>query len=76
MDGSLVYLIVAAVGLAVVSGFWYSYYQSVQALRAHDRETARLMEEAIANLRTSGAPDETISAAQYKLDQFRATHRT
>lgn len=76
MDSSLLYLIVAAVGLAVVSGFWYSYYQSVKALRAHDRETARIMEQAIAELASAGAPAETIHAAQQKLDQFRATHRT
>ncbi|MES2524903.1 MAG: hypothetical protein V4617_19550 [Gemmatimonadota bacterium] len=76
MTSGMLYTIVAAVGLAVVCGVWYSYYQSVKALRAHDRETARLMEQGIADLRAEGAPAETIAAAQQKLDQFRATHRT
>lgn len=67
-------LILVALALAVVAGFWYSYYQSVQKLRAHDRETARMMEQQLEALLSAGAPAERVSDARAKLDAFRAKH--
>jgi hypothetical protein len=68
-------LIIAAIGLAIVAGAWYSYYQSVKKLRAHDRETVRLMEHDLEQLRRSGAPSHDIDAFQKRIDEFRAKNK-
>jgi flagellar basal body-associated protein FliL len=67
-------LILVALALAAVAGFWYSYYQSLKKLRAHDRETVRLMEHDLAQLERSGASPETVAAFRARIDQFRTKH--
>lgn len=67
--------IAIVVALAIVSGFWFSYYQSVRRLREHDRETVRQMEQELSALQVSGAPTERLAAARKKIDDFRAAHR-
>jgi uncharacterized protein YneF (UPF0154 family) len=67
-------LIVAAVALAVVSGFWYSYYQSEKRLRAHDHETVRLMEQQMEQLRATGGAPASIEQLSRKIEEFRARH--
>ncbi len=66
--------IVIALALAVVCGFWYSYYQSVKKLRAHDRETVAIMERDLAALERSGASPDAITAARQRLEAFRQKH--
>lgn len=68
-------LILVALALAVVAGFWYSYYQSVRKLRAHDRETVLMMERQLEALVSAGAPTERVADARAKLDAFKAKHR-
>ena len=68
-------LIIAAIALAVVAGFWYSYYQSVKKLRAHDRETVRLMERDLERMRESDASAHTLQALQDRINEFRAKHK-
>ena len=70
----LILPIVIALALAVVCGFWYSYYQSVKKLKAHDRETVRLMQEEVRALEQSGASLARIAGATRKLDEFRSKH--
>ncbi len=67
--------IVIALAIAVVCGFWYSYYQSVKKLKAHDRETVRLMEQEIEALEAGGAAPDRIALARGKLDEFRVKNR-
>ena len=67
-------LILVALALAVVAGFWYSYYQSLRKLRAHDRATVRLMEHDLARLEGDGAPPEAVAAFRMRIDEFRTKH--
>ena len=67
-------LIVSALALAVVAGFWYSYYQSLEKLRAHDRETVRLMEQDLDRLTSASAPLDAVEASRRKLEEFRTKH--
>ena len=67
-------LILVALALAVVAGFWYSYYQSLKKLRAHDRETVRLMERDLARLELDGAPPDAVAAFRARIEEFRAKH--
>ena len=71
----MTFLIIAAIALAVVAGFWYSYYQSLKKLRAHDRETVRLMERDLKRMRESGASTDTLDGFQRRIDEFRAKHK-
>ena len=68
-------MLLAAVALAVVLGFWYSYYQSVRTLRAHDRATVALLEREVERLEVSGAPPQTIDEARRSIAAFRTKHR-
>jgi hypothetical protein len=67
-------LILVALALAGVTGFWYSYYQSLKKLKAHDRETVRLMERDLAQLEGSGASPQTLAALRVRIDEFRTKH--
>ena len=67
--------IVAVIALAVVSGFWYSYYKSVQKLRAHDRESLRILDAELERLRSDGAPQSSIFEAEKRREEFRTKHR-
>ncbi len=68
-------LILVALALAVVAGFWYSYYLSVRKLRAHDQETVRMMEQQLEALVSAGAPAARVADARAKIDAFRAKHK-
>jgi hypothetical protein len=61
-------LILVALALAVVAGFWYSYLQSLRTLRAHDLETVRLMERDLAHLESSGAGPEAVAARRARIE--------
>ena len=68
-------LLLTALALAVIAGFWYSYYQSLRKLRAHDRETVRLMELDLERLQTTGASPDAIAAFRERIREFRAKHK-
>ena len=68
-------LLLTALALAVIAGFWYSYYQSLQKLKAHDRETVRLMELDLAQLESSGASPDAIAAFRARIQEFRTKHK-
>lgn len=70
----LILPVLVAVALAVVCGFWYSYYQSVKKLKAHDRETVAIMERDLLALEQSGASPDAIAAARQRLTTFRQRH--
>lgn len=70
----MIFLVIAAVAIAIAAGFWYSYYQSLQKLREHDRETVRLMERDLKRMREAGAPAHSIDAFQKRIAEFRAKH--
>lgn len=71
----MTYTIIAVIVAAVVSGFWYSYYQSVKKLRAHDRETLRIMERDLDALVTTGANAEAVALHRERIRVFREHHR-
>jgi hypothetical protein len=68
-------LLLAALALAVIAGFWYSYYQSLKKLKAHDRETVRLMELDLERLQTSGASPDAVEAFRLRIQEFRTKHK-
>ena len=64
-----------ALALAVIAGFWYSYYQSLKKLKLHDRETVRLMELDLERLESSGASADAIAAFRLRIQEFRTKHK-
>lgn len=70
----MTFAIIAIVAAAIVTGFWYSYYQSVKKLKAHDRETVAIMERDLEALEQRGATPDAISAARERLTAFRQKH--
>ena len=68
-------LLLTALALAVIAGFWYSYYQSLKKLKAHDRETVRMMEQDLERLESGGASPDAIAAFRTRIQEFRAKHR-
>ena len=67
--------ILVVIAMAIAAGFWFSYYQSVKKLRAHDRETVRLMEETLQRMQTTGSSPNDIAAMQRKIAEFRTKNR-
>lgn len=68
-------LIIAAIAIAIVTGFWYSYYQSLKKLREHDRETVRLMQRDLDRMREAGASSRDLDAFAKRIEEFRAKNR-
>ncbi len=67
--------ILLVIAVAVVSGFWYSYYQSLKKLRAHDQESLLILDAEIKRMKSVGASESSIAEAELKRDEFRTRHR-